>query len=85
MPPLNPTSIFLLGFYDDVLQNLPDRGIVIGERMVLLAVENGENIVRSRGRIPSALLGGSVFCQFSSNWRFSVTRSVMWGSASGSC
>ena len=54
----------LLGLYDDALQYLADHGIVIGKRMILHAVENGEDIVQSRGCILTVLFGSSVFRQF---------------------
>lgn len=54
----------LLGFYDDALQDLADHGIVIGERMVLHAIEDGKDIVQSGRRILPVLLGGCVLRQF---------------------
>ena len=54
----------LLGFYDDALQDLADHCIVIGERMIFHAVEDGEDIVQSGCRVLPVLLGSSVFRQF---------------------
>lgn len=54
----------LLGFYDDALQDLADHCIVIGERMILHAIEAGKDIVQSGDRVLPVLFGCSAFCQF---------------------
>ena len=54
----------LFGLYDDALENLADHCIVIGKRMIFHAVEDGEDIVQSGGRILPVLFGCSVFRQF---------------------
>ena len=46
------------------MQNLADHCIVIGERMILHAVKDGEDIVQSGRCILTVLFGCNVFRQF---------------------